>query len=233
MLRVVIGWSGLVSVVKAAEDGTEVNTREAWVRNENSEPMVTEIPVLGKASLNAGAEEEVPVGRLMTGVERVEAGWLSGADELRVLPVTKGDKLVTTSGGVEVGDPESFTVSAIGVLDGGGAVVGGGGVEEGEDVGLRMPERTQPMSVQFEEVGVAEVLFLSVSAGGEEVGVAFASVSCGGVLDGGGVLEGGGLLDGGGEGVVKGGRQPRPRGSKQSEDEGACEDWWSTSGEED
>jgi hypothetical protein len=104
MLRVVIGWSGLVSVVKAAEDGTEVNTREAWVRNENSEPMVTEIPVLGKASLNAGAEEEVPVGRLMTGVERVEAlrawdervvidrerengtyGWLSGADELRVL----------------------------------------------------------------------------------------------------------------------------------------------------
>jgi hypothetical protein len=123
--------------------------------------------------------------------------------------VTKAGKLVTTSGGVEVG-VVSFTVSALGVLDGGGALGGalggGGGVEVGEVVGLRMPEMIQPRSVQAEDVGVG-VVSLSVSAGEEE------GVSTGGVLDGGGVVEGG----------MMGGRQPRPSGSKQAEDDGACE----------
>jgi hypothetical protein len=66
-LRVVTGWSGLVSVAKGAEVETEASSRVDWVRNENSGPMVTEIPVVGR--LSAAAEEEVSVGRLVTGVE--------------------------------------------------------------------------------------------------------------------------------------------------------------------
>jgi hypothetical protein len=69
---VVTGWSGLVSVAKGAEDETEVNSRVDWVRNENSGPTVTEIPVVGR--LSAAAEEEVPAGGLVTGVGRLVTG---------------------------------------------------------------------------------------------------------------------------------------------------------------